>query len=443
MKRLALLVLAASLPTLAACEKDRPETGTVTVEVYDAEGLPAEGVDVVYHAKNGGVLFHTFTDSDGVASFGQVPHDASVTIARRNEQYEYHLQTLTWVQPSSTVRFGRPAPMPAPAQLRIQMPPLHPTAKGYLVDAGCATEFIDNYTPEYLMTIDESCAPNGFVSVVVYATDDDWLIHGYSFLQDEPLGLGETVITLPDWTNQRQVFSMDVPTVPWGTIAYMRARFVAPGDSFLGDPPLEFSDYERAFVVDSTDALEGDYQLPIGYEQALGYSLEIYGDTRETFLARRDATSPVQQTIDLGKDILPLPDDFVMRIFDGNLSPISRPDATWTLPAEQALESDAVGMELIWSDGPGQPDKFRWDIAAPARFNSIQAPAMPINLVRFTPLTGDVYHSAKVWFREADFLDSHLDYFQYDQLFDPTNGRLRNFPDSFQVRSTAVLTDTD
>lgn len=423
---------------LAACGQPEPERGPIDITVYDASGNPANGLDVVLNNKKGVVLQVTRTDGDGVARFTGAPRESMVTVARR-ELYPYHLQTVTRVQPNDSVTFGQPADDPTLATLNITFTAQHPSAKAYLIDAGCSTAVMDQYQPTVLVEVPRGCADDdGNVSVVVYATDEDWIIHGYTFAVDVTLEADETLINLPDWTNDRTTFNIDIPFVPWGTIGYTRARMLSPTDSFLGAGSIPLEDLERSYVIDSTDAIESDFTLPTGFQQALGYSVEIFGNTREAFIAARDDSQPAARTFDLEKEFGLFPEEVDLTLTRDS-DAISRPSASWVLNGEST--ADVAGLELLWADGPGQPVEFRWDIITPPGETSIQAPAMPQELVRFTPLVGDEYRSAAVWLREADFITHHTQYFQYQPFFEDPDRRFEAFPTAFEMRSALERTN--
>lgn len=438
MKHLIVPILLVGLT--AACGRPKPETGPVDLTVYDETGAPASGVDVVVHNRKGVPLGTARTDSDGFVIVDGVPRDGMITIARRSTGYPYHLQTITHIQPFETMQFGRPAADPTPASLEINLFSQHPTAKGYVIDAGCTTQFVANYAPVLDLDIESGCADDdGNVSVVVYATDDDLLIHGYSYVVDVPLVSGVTTVNMPDWVDDRVVFNIDIPYVPWGTIGHTRARFVTPTDSFIGPTSIELSDYERSYVIEGTDPIESDFSLPTGFQQALGYSVEIEGNGREAYLVLRDGALPSSRVFDLEKDLGPYPIDVDFALFNGDLSVLNRPSAVWSLNEDGI--ADAAGFELLWADGPGQPAEFRWDVVSPPDIQSIQVPEMPPELQRFTPLTGDEFRAAGVWLREGDFISRHKDYFIFEPFFEYPDARFDEFPNTFIMKSAEERED--
>lgn len=473
-------------------EEDIPGTPPIEVTVYGLDGEPVQSARVVFQSTEGEFLGQTLTDETGVAEF-TVEETARVTAAIWSEGGRDLpiLFTVYEAEPGDSLTFraafgrgGDDPPTLGIAEIAVTTDANYPDYRLY---TGCESDdfgHVGDYVADFRFT--ERCVDDdGLGNAVVVrsgAADPETNPPGYAFVHDiafstVPCGdadadpiceEGSTCFNLPDelgfcvpddsavavgdWTEYTEFYPAIVTDSTLTNDLEFEINFLIDDIEYteIWDPDAQTDDFGvPGRGLDPwlmPDAFYDRFAVNATFEEASSdEGVNIYWTQLSAIPERTancfDVTDPDEE--DLYSYCIHYQDDLLPRVLNAEVVPneeLEQINLTWGATADLS-DTDGVYVYFDWGDpeeGPGTTNGGTWIMVLPPDAESpLRLPALPENLVHWTPNYTSDFAISFLLFMEADYLDGYADFRQLDHL-GGAFGTL-DVRDDFVLRATGHL----
>jgi hypothetical protein len=388
---------------------DAAPPGAVQITVNDTQGMPIQGLDVVFSDASGALVSHQQTDSSGQASEtlgGGSMITLATLVAPGVGPTEYTLFTLGDIQPDDDIvvsDFDAVDPGFGNAETRtVTWPGMFTNATDYDVTDGCNLETTDNPANTTDLDISEGCVSGNEYSVVAQAVQsgmftDTLLAASYSL--DETDTGGPSGLTLPAWSDQFQTAAVDILNAPASLF------LIAGGGSFFLDGAnFDLADDELLFVGSSYDALVPDGITPDATQLdttiVYGGGMTITGITQISQNVGGFPSSTTEADVALA----------TRSATDGVFDPANpaRPTMDW-IASPVVVAANFTQVFVTWEDQNNTEEHTWFMLTKPEEIGPIQLPEMPVALSAYEPDDTVSYGAQQVVYANADFITDDWD----------------------------------
>ncbi|MBN1947692.1 MAG: hypothetical protein JW797_18650 [Bradymonadales bacterium] len=384
--------------------QSEPQSGSVTIHVYD-NGDPVTEGQAIFHHPDGSLLSQEAIGGDGLVT-ADLPSGAMVTIVREEELVRVTMTTIVGLQPGDDLNVGSPdAPVPFEqvGRLAVTVPQEVTDADYYLMGLGYSGFGSPTMTAPIEGSVYRADLTSGnMVNLVAIAQQRDMRL---SFAMVEEIAIlttGTTSVTLPAWRTDWGSFSVSGSNAPLDS-RLLNLEFQALGEHLAYD---EADQAEPISPGGSATVSLSNLVTQVG--DRFGYTAGVFfGQTNYTdgysALIRADGTQPSSVALNLSADLLPRVHSVGLLTGD-----VSRPSITFASAGDLSACDGAV-LAVAWRDEDYV--QHRWNLMVPGQVASpFRLPELPEDRASWRPNIGSTYLDIPwVAFFEADFLDGYDD----------------------------------
>lgn len=390
---------------------DAAPPGAVQITVNDTQGMPIQGLDVVFSDASGALVSHQQTDSSGQAS-ETLGGGSMISIATLQAPgvgpTEYTLFTLGDIQPGDDIvvsNFDAVEPDPqllTPAT--IAWPGEFTNATDYVATEGCESVTTADPLTSSVLDVSEACVfGNDQFHVVAQAVQGgmftDTLLAASYLLDRDVDDNGSGPLTLPAWSDQFQSVAVDILNAP-------ASLFLLAGGGifFLDGAQFDLSDDTLLFVGSSYDALVPDGITPdatqLDTTVVYGGGMTITGITQISQNVAGLPSSTVEADVAMA----------TRSATDGEFDPANpaRPTMEW-VASPVVGGADFTQVFVTWEDDNNTEEHTWLMLTKPEEIGPIQLPELPAALSAYAPEETSVYGAQQLVYFGADYITDDWD----------------------------------
>lgn len=346
--------------------------GMVTARALDIEGMPLEGVNVVFSRPDGALISMATTPASGEVS-AMVPLDAMVSFGYSTVQAKasigsYLVQIIMGVQPGDTVEvnmfdpFGRPSDFLGTANLMF--PTLHAGTSFYTIGTQCNSTSVSGTTVSFTLDFyTNNCSgQTTTMDLLGISWNSNNAPLAWTMFDDVTAGAANT-FSSSGWNTNFAQFNAFYTNAPYEGDVDLRVGLLRDGIDY------GFGGFNSTFAVTSGGNAAYVVPVPAAFTQVLQVRGELKNMADDQLILHQ--TNLMPSTTSNSVDLSGLGYPGVTQVTLDTAMP-GRPAYRWMLDAAIPAQAQAVLAFTLWGDVNGQ-----WAVAVLAPKNAMSPLRMP------------------------------------------------------------------